>query len=187
MKRLPKVFYHHAHLPPHLITQLVVEDFKEFNHGSLQGKDDITFLVMQIEPESAKRLSLELATDFKELKSLQEKAMEFLIDQESYLLLTCLKELVVNAMEHGNKMDPKKMVSVHIKVMYQYIQVVVEDEGEGFNWQEKLNGSFDLEGHQERGRGIPMTQLLAQDLYYNREGNQATLVMNNERRLIHGD
>jgi len=51
MDRLPDVFYANAHLPPELIKQAVVEDFRQFNNGSLQGKDDITFLVIKVEGE----------------------------------------------------------------------------------------------------------------------------------------
>ncbi len=47
--RLKDVFYGNAHLPAHLVAQAVVEDFRIFNNGSLQGKDDITFLVLQVD------------------------------------------------------------------------------------------------------------------------------------------
>lgn len=47
--RLPYIFYKNAHLPPSYIYQILLEDFKRFNHGSLQGKDDITFLIMSID------------------------------------------------------------------------------------------------------------------------------------------
>lgn len=46
--RLPQVFFKHAHHEPHRISKAVVDDFREFNHGSIQGRDDITFLVMQV-------------------------------------------------------------------------------------------------------------------------------------------
>jgi PAS domain S-box-containing protein len=49
MDRLPSVFYANAHLTPHLVAQAVSEDFCRFNNGSLQGKDDITFLVLQVD------------------------------------------------------------------------------------------------------------------------------------------
>ena len=51
MGRLPDVFYANVHLPPELIKQAVVEDFRQFNNGSLQGRDDITFLVLQVAAE----------------------------------------------------------------------------------------------------------------------------------------
>ncbi len=50
MERLPGVFYEYAHLPPHLIAQAVCDDFRRFNDGSLQGDDDISFLVLQVDP-----------------------------------------------------------------------------------------------------------------------------------------
>ncbi len=50
MDRLPHIFYENAHLPPSLIARNVCEDFRLFNNGSLQGKDDITFLVLQVDP-----------------------------------------------------------------------------------------------------------------------------------------
>ena len=48
-ERLPDVFYANAQLPAHQAAQAIVEDFRHFNNGSLQGNDDITFLVMQID------------------------------------------------------------------------------------------------------------------------------------------
>lgn len=49
MERLTEVFYKNAHLAPHLIAEAVLDDFRLFNGGSLQGKDDITFLVLKVE------------------------------------------------------------------------------------------------------------------------------------------
>ncbi|MGI5882187.1 MAG: PAS domain S-box protein, partial [Dethiobacteria bacterium] len=48
-KRLPGVFYGHSHLPPQSIAEIIREDFRQFNGGSLQGRDDITFLVLKVE------------------------------------------------------------------------------------------------------------------------------------------
>ncbi|NLX90270.1 MAG: SpoIIE family protein phosphatase [Firmicutes bacterium] len=45
---LPKVFYENSRLSPQLIIRAVCEDFRRFNNGSLQGTDDITCLVMQL-------------------------------------------------------------------------------------------------------------------------------------------
>ncbi len=52
MHRLPDVFYANAHLPPELIKQAVLEDFRQFNNGSQQGKDDITFKVIKVEEQT---------------------------------------------------------------------------------------------------------------------------------------
>lgn len=46
--RLKEVFCKHSHLPSSTIVEMIKEDFKVFNNGSLQGRDDITLLVMQM-------------------------------------------------------------------------------------------------------------------------------------------
>ncbi len=51
MDRFPDVFFQNAYLPAHLVAQAVIEDFRQFNNGSLQGKDDITFLVLKLEED----------------------------------------------------------------------------------------------------------------------------------------
>ncbi len=48
--RLPTVFYEHSSLPPQEIARIIREDFRKFNGGSLQGNDDITFLILQVDP-----------------------------------------------------------------------------------------------------------------------------------------
>lgn len=183
MERLPEVFYSKAHLSPHLISQAVVEDFRQFNKNTLQGKDDITFLVLQVEPDEMERYSFELASDFQELRSMQDKVLEHVegsLDLDSvHSLRTCLTELVVNAMEHGNSMDPLKKVYLEMIMTEHYIQVVVEDEGDGFDWWEKIDRPLDLEGDRERGRGIAMTKLFCDHLLYNQKGNQATMFLIN--------
>lgn len=47
-ERLKEVFYKHSQLPPDTIVEKIKDDFKVFNNGSLQGRDDITFLVIQM-------------------------------------------------------------------------------------------------------------------------------------------
>ena len=41
----------------------------------------------------------------------------------------------------------------------------MEDQGEGFNWRDRIDQPLDLEGSQERGRGIAMTRICAEKLF----------------------
>jgi len=88
-----------------------------------------------------------------------------------------LHELVTNAMEHGNQFDPDKKVTINLTLTPQFVAAQVEDEGEGFNWCEKINKPLNIEDITERGRGIPLTNLLVRNLFYNTAGNRATLVI----------
>ena len=43
-----------------------------------------------------------------------------------------LEEALVNAIKHGNKMDPDKVVNVKWEIDEEHVRVVIEDQGEGF-------------------------------------------------------
>ena len=179
IKRLPSVFYEHAHLAPQIIAQAVVDDFRAFNRGSLQGSDDITFLVLQVDSEEKKTHRLELTSDFKELSRLQEDVLKITGTGHADIFMTCLHEMAANAMEHGNRLDPQKTVSVEITLTDKYILASVEDQGQGFNWCDKIDRPLDLEGSRDRGRGIAMTRICADEFFYNDQGNRASFVIIN--------
>ncbi len=162
------------HKPP---DQNEVPTFTDHQYGSLQGDDDITFLILKVDPENRVH-QFELATDFDELESLRNKAVEILATlEESDVQINSLYELVVNAMEHGNRMSPTKKVVVEFVVSDEYMQASVEDEGAGFNWRMKIDNPFELDGYTERGRGIAMAGMLSDKLYYNDTGNKVTCVV----------
>lgn len=48
-ERAEIIFYANSYLPPATIVQALNEDFRRFNRGSIEGDDDITFLVMKVE------------------------------------------------------------------------------------------------------------------------------------------
>lgn len=177
MDRLPQVFYAHSHLPPYLISQIVVEDFQDFNEGSIQGYDDITFFVLQIEPQGIEKYSLEIASSFEEMERVNDYVKERLKDYERvHTIVTCVTELVANAIEHGNRLKIEKRVSVQLQILDSYILIQVCDEGDGFDWKERFQRSFELEGHRERGRGLALIRLLCEGLFYNHKGDQATMI-----------
>ena len=180
-RRLPDVFYKNSHLPPELIKQAVCEDFRNFNNGTMQGHDDITFLILQLDPGPKKTKRLELASDFAELDHLRETVSEVLGEnRETDLFSACLHELVSNAMEHGNRFDRDKTVFVELTITDWFIQGSVEDQGKGFGWREQIRKPLELEGISERGRGIAMARICSKHLFYNDKGNRATFIIRTE-------
>lgn len=93
---------------------------------------------------------------------------------ESFLF--CFHELLNNAIEHGNKHSPTKQVFIYVTLKDQLIQVSIEDEGEGFNWKEKMQKELDIYSYAERGRGIIMTKMMCNELMYNDKGNRVTCI-----------
>ena len=174
--RLDAVFLANGHLPPEAIVQCINEDFHRFNNGSLQGDDDITFLVMQVDSSDKKVFHLELPSSLDALDQLWEEAYHLIPADEGKMFMLGLHELAANAMEHGNRLAPENKVKIDLAVTSENIAAVVEDEGEGFDWREKMKANIGVEGDQERGRGIALTQLFCDRLYYNNRGNRVMAI-----------
>jgi len=166
--RLPAVFYENSYLAPREIAQLICEDFRQFNGGSQQGQDDITFLVLQVDRNPQVLEKLELASDFSELGPLCEKVSGLLGDcKKADLFLICLHELVSNALVHGNRMGREKKIMVELLFTERFVQASVEDEGEGFDWRAHRKKPLELVGLSERGRGIALIKACSDRLFYN--------------------
>ena len=174
-ERLPELFYEHSALPPRQIVQFICEDFQEFNGGSLQGSDDITFLVMQIDTGTTRVEHLELPSAIAELEHLRKRASAFLGNaQEKDFFLTCLHELVSNAMEHGHGLNREKTVSVELCRADSFYRGTVKDRGEGFDWREQLGKPLEFAGASVRGRGIALVRKCSDRLLYNMKGNEVS-------------
>ena len=54
-------------------------------------------------------------------------------EDEEYWLVTSLREAVANAVRHGNRRDPERLVRVAYSIDNSTVTIRVEDEGEGFD------------------------------------------------------
>lgn len=86
-----------------------------------------------------------------------------------------LEEALVNAIKHGNRMDPKKRVQVDCHIGLELIRIVIEDEGQGFNLDDVPDPT--QEGNLERpcGRGIMLMRHFLNTVQYNDVGNRVLL------------
>ena len=57
-----------------------------------------------------------------------------------------------------------------------YVKMIIQDQGDGFNWQKELEKRLDPESLDERGRGIFLARMSCDYLSYNRRGNKATII-----------
>src|SRR3989304_7134301 len=68
-------------------------------------------------------------------------------------LKTAVSEACLNAMEHGNKMDPEKKVIVSLTVEDSRLQIAVHDEGKGIGQIEPPRIEDQIEGKYRGGGG----------------------------------
>src|ERR1700712_5304537 len=67
---------------------------------------------------------------------IEEIADKYKVSEDTFAnMMTCLNEAVINAIIHGNKLDPDKTVIVNAEVDGKRIIFTVTDEGPGFDYK----------------------------------------------------
>lgn len=86
-----------------------------------------------------------------------------------------LEEALVNAIKHGNRMDPNKSVQIDWTLSESGVRVVIEDEGEGFDVGDVPDPTDDENLDKPGGRGIMLMRSFMNVVEYNESGNRLTL------------
>ena len=86
-----------------------------------------------------------------------------------------LEEALVNAIKHGNGLDPNKEVSVLCQISQDKVRVVIEDQGAGFRPQDVPDPTEDENLEKPGGRGIMLMRAFLSVVEYNERGNRVIL------------
>ncbi len=90
-------------------------------------------------------------------------------------MMTCLSEVVINAIVHGNKLDPDKRVIVNADIESRRIVWTVTDEGEGFDYNNLADPTAPENLENLTGRGVFIVKHLADQCIFNTKGNEVEL------------
>lgn len=88
--------------------------------------------------DGRRRAHLVLSSRFENIE-IAERALVDLCEQsgmtgdDSYWLVTALREAAANAIRHGNRQDPALVVTIDVGIDGDEVVIRVEDEGEGFD------------------------------------------------------
>ena len=120
---------------------------------------------------------LEMSTDLTNVARCVERIALFLKDRDAaghlFPLSLLAREALKNAMVHGNRLDPAKTVRFRLLAREGGFEMNVEDEGEGFDWEERLQSSSGVDD--VSGRGHEIFRNYAKSVRYNPKGNALTL------------
>ena len=99
---------------------------------------------------------------------LDEKGKAFI--PHLFAINLVMREGLTNAVRHGNKNDPVRMVDFELEIVRDSaIHVRIEDQGTGFDWKSiQVNKLPDEEDH---GRGMPIMHTYFNQCSYNPKGN----------------
>ncbi len=177
LKRVKNSIKHNYFLSPQLIINGIINDYKELKTIT-KSSDDITLFALQYKSAREDDFYRKVKSDYSSWEKVIIEAENFLKQYfaEIDFMMIGLREIICNAIEHGNQKDSNKNVELRINIYYDHVCITVVDDGDGFDWQQKLAEDFDYQGKNDRGRGVYLTQMAFDYLYYNPAGNKAVMV-----------
>ena len=107
-------------------------------------------------------------------RALDESAFS---DDERHDIVLATHEAAVNAMTHGNGLDPAKRVVISIRVTPQTAEIEVVDEGDGFDWQAATQRVREgrIPADAVAGRGLMVMLRMMDAMQYSTSGNTVRL------------
>lgn len=87
-----------------------------------------------------------------------------------------LLEAVTNAIEHGNKKSPDKLVMIQATMTAEKAVFTVRDEGSGFDYKNLPDPTKPDNIVKVRGRGVFMIYRIMDEIVFNKKGNEIRMV-----------
>jgi serine/threonine-protein kinase RsbW len=103
-------------------------------------------------------------------------------DQSTFAIKLALEEALINAIKHGNKLDPKKKVVVTAKVSPKQCEIQVEDQGPGFDRKSVPDPTLEENLDKCSGRGILLIEAYMNKVAWDRGGRRVKMVKKNEAK-----
>lgn len=127
------------------------------------------------------KIDLELPSDL----TLMNSVLEYLLDRVAKLglikieqsnLFVALDEAFVNAVKHGNRNDPSKLLRVTAELSAHEAIFTVEDEGDGFDVREIPDPRDPANLFKSSGRGVLLIYNIMDEVEYSERGNRLKMV-----------
>lgn len=113
-------------------------------------------------------------------KLVDEVTNEIGVSQDFYgKILVSTMEGVNNAIIHGNKSIPEKMVNVEMIYLSNDLKIKISDEGEGFRPDSIPDPTMPENRESLNGRGVYLMSHLADKISFSKKGNQVTMTFKN--------
>ena len=94
----------------------------------------------------------------------------------SYLIKLGLHEALVNAVKHGNKLDPKKNIRVRRIITPNWCVWQIQDQGDGVETK-KRNYKLPIKASNVNGRGLYIINECFDDIRWSNKGNRLQLAL----------
>jgi serine/threonine-protein kinase RsbW len=118
---------------------------------------------------------LAINSDKQELEKVENFLLDFfkmknLPEESFHKVYLCVSEAVINSIEHGNKNDKGKQVSIVVDCLKSDLKIEVRDEGDGFDYKHIADPTIRENRMKETGRGIFIIKSLCNQVNFRNEG-----------------
>jgi serine/threonine-protein kinase RsbW len=96
-----------------------------------------------------------------------------------FAIKIALEEALVNAIKHGNKLDPRKRVTIEAAITGKKAEICIEDEGPGFDRSQVPDPLAEENLEKSSGRGILLIESYMSQVTWDRGGRRLTMVKKN--------
>jgi serine/threonine-protein kinase RsbW len=109
--------------------------------------------------KAPRSFELTVPSTLEELEAVQrlvtEAATEYQLSEDiAYWMELTICESMINAIRHGNRCDPNKKAHLKISMVGSQIEIIVEDQGSGFNLSDLADPTETKNLLKPSGRGI---------------------------------
>lgn len=121
-----------------------------------------------------------IPSDLGEARLLQEQIEAALhatsyTEHDIFAIKLAVEEALVNAIKHGNQLDPDKTVVVNYQVTCDRFEITITDEGPGFNPEDVPDPTAIENIERPCGRGLLLIRGFMTDVQYVGRGNVVTM------------
>jgi len=101
-------------------------------------------------------------------------------EQSTFAVRIALEEAMTNAIKHGNRLDLNKKVHVKATVTPKQAEIMIEDEGPGFDRSKVPDPTLQENLEKCSGRGIHLIEAYMNEVEWSREGRRLRMMKRNE-------
>jgi serine/threonine-protein kinase RsbW len=184
-------------LPPNTAAPVLVKAFKMVSANYLRlpyNREELREIVEQtlsyklryvddpsLLSHTHEKIEFELPSDLALMNGVLQYLLERVgkmgvISPEGSNLFVALDEAFVNAVKHGNKNDPTKLIRIGAELSPKEASFTIEDEGEGFDVQTIPDPCDPANLFKSSGRGVLLIYNIMDEVEYNAQGNRVKMV-----------
>ena len=126
-----------------------------------------------------------IPSDFSAARDVQKRILRSLAtrgfnSQSTFAVKLALEEAIINAIKHGNKLDPAKTVIIEAKITPTQAQISVQDQGSGFDRRHVPDPTLEENLQKCNGRGIFLIEAYMNKAKWTKGGRRITMIRKNQ-------